>query len=97
MKIHIEGNIYLESDEYQYILREYTGKFTTYNKGKENEYEREIFKLIGYYPTVEHAVNKLFEIKVKETTANTLSELLEDMSEIRKYVEGLFKDEKGAD
>ena len=34
MKIHIENNIYLESDEQQFLLKEYTGNTYTNKKGE---------------------------------------------------------------
>lgn len=82
MKIHVEDNIYLESDEYQYILREDTGR--------EDKKGRKIYSNIGYYANITQAINKLVDMKIKESTANTLGELLAEVKEIQAYVDGLL-------
>lgn len=93
MKIHIEGKTYLESDEYQYVLKTYTGNFQTYNKDKENEYERETFKVEGYYGTINQALNAVLNMKIKESTARNIGELLRDVDRIREYIREITKRE----
>lgn len=87
MKVKIDDNLFLESDEYQYTLKLYNGTFTTYNKGKENEYERENFKTLGYFSSVEQAVKKLIDMEIKASKAESLSELLKDIKAIKKWIE----------
>jgi len=82
MKVKIEDNLYLESDAYQYILREYSGKTYTDKDGK----EREVSRALGYYGTVQQAIESLVQIKLRESTATTLTELKEDVESIRRLI-----------
>jgi len=52
VKVQIEDNLYLESDEYQFIIKEYTGK--TDGTG------RELYKTHGYFPTLKSALNERY-------------------------------------
>lgn len=83
MKIQIENNLYLESDERQFILKEYSGKQSIDKHGVATE----SFKTIGYYTDVRAAINKLVQMKVMESTAQTLGELLAEFESIRAYIE----------
>lgn len=78
MKIHIEDNLYLESDARQYMLKRYSGKLD-----KEGN---ETYSVVGYYPDVNLAINSLIEMKIKESNATTLKELKEDVADIKTYV-----------
>jgi flagellar biosynthesis chaperone FliJ len=78
MKVQIENNLFLESDERNFILREYTGK--TDDKGKE------LSKTHGYYGTVQQALKGLTRMKIKQSTALTLSELIVDVNRIDEYI-----------
>lgn len=82
MKVKIEDNLYLESDAYQYILREYSGKTYTEKDGK----EREVSRALGYYGTVQQAIESLVQMKLRESTATTLTELKEDLEKIRQFI-----------
>lgn len=79
MKVHIEGNLFLESDERQFIIKEYSGKIDTTGK--------ELFKALGYYPTVQQALKSFVNMKVKQSTASTLSELVQDVKSINLYID----------
>lgn len=87
MKVKIDDNLYLESDEHQYILKEYTGTYTVRNKGEDDEYQVENFKVHGYFRTVSQAINKLVSDEIKASTAKDLKELRQDISAIKKWVE----------
>lgn len=91
MKVKIDDNLYLESDEHQYIIRKYLGTYSTHNKGKENEYERENFRTIGYYASINQALTALIESEIKTSTAKDLKGLKNDVKEISKW----FKDKLG--
>mgnify|MGYP001488279732 CR=1 FL=1 len=82
MKVHIEGNLYLESDQYQYLLKEYSGKTYTNEKGE----EREGFRVLGYYGTIEQAIRSLVEKKIKQSAATNLKELLEEVKIIKAEI-----------
>ena len=79
MKVEIEDNLYLESDGMQFIIKEYTGK-------KDN-LGRDLYKVHGYFSGVDHAVKYLIKMKVMQSTAQTLSELVQDISRIGEYIE----------
>ncbi|WP_044648328.1 hypothetical protein [Paenibacillus terrae] len=84
MKIQIEGSLYLESDGMQFILKQYTGKTTLVKlTGKEAEQ----YKTHGYFSTVEGALKKVVKMKVMESTATTIGELLKELEGIRQYIE----------
>lgn len=72
------GDLYLESDSMQFILREYNGKLD----GKGNEQS----KNIGYYTDVKSALLKLIKLKVMQSTASTLQELHDDIRRIEQAV-----------
>lgn len=78
MKVHIEGNLFLESDERQFIIKEYSGKMDGTGK--------EMFKSLGYYPTIEQALKGFVNMKIKQSTASTLSELIQDVKRIELYI-----------
>lgn len=78
MKVQIEGSLYLESDDKQFIILEYTGKFD--DKGKEQH------KSHGYFSTVEGAAKHLLKMKIKQSTATTLAELVQDVQEIKQDI-----------
>ena len=87
MKVKIDDGLYLESDDMQYIIKKYTGTYTTYNKGKEDEYERENIRVIGYFGSVTQAINKLIEDEIKTSKAENLAELSKDIKAIKKWFE----------
>ncbi|GBF73136.1 hypothetical protein PA598K_01421 [Paenibacillus sp. 598K] len=84
MKVRVEGNIFIESDERQFVIKEYTGG--TDNKG------REISKTLGYYPKIQHCLNHFKTMKIKESTATTLSELRQDIKRIEEYIKTVMPD-----
>ncbi|WP_019123794.1 hypothetical protein [Brevibacillus massiliensis] len=79
MKVQIEENLFLESDGLQFIVKEYTGKKDTLG--------RDLYKVHGYFPTVTSSLNHLVKMKVMQSTAQTLSELVQDIQRIEQYIE----------
>jgi len=82
MKVHIENNLYLESDPYQYLLKEYSGKTYTNKKGEEIEG----YSTLGHFGTINQAIKYLMEMKIKESTAKNLTELLREVQQIKKDI-----------
>lgn len=78
MKVQIEGNLYLESDDKQFIIKQYNGSVD--KQGKET------FTPKGYFSSVEGAMQYLLKMKIKESAATTLSELLRDVRELRVWI-----------
>jgi|SRR5690625_2691850 len=81
LKINIEGNIYLESDEHQFMLKRYGNTYIN----KEGE-EVQNYTVIGYYPTIERAINSFITKKLLDSQATTLKELKQDVESIREFV-----------
>lgn len=79
MKVQIEGNLYLESDERQFVLKQYNGKID--DKGKE------LFQAKGYFSSIEGALKHIVKMKLMDSTVATLSELLREVNEIKSYIE----------
>lgn len=79
MKVQIEENLYIESDSNQFIIKEYTG-----NVDKDG---KELFKTVGYYTCVKDCLKRYMTLKIKESTATTLTELREDIIRIEQYIE----------
>lgn len=79
MKVHIEENLYLESDERCFVIKDYSGKKDVNGK--------DLYKTHGYYSTIQQAIKKLVQMKIKQTTAQTLSELVTDVKRIELYIE----------
>lgn len=84
MKVHIEGNLYLESDERQYILVEYSIAKSGKNEGEP------VGRNLSYHPTIESAIRSFANRKIKESTAQTLSEFTQELRKINEYIRGLF-------
>lgn len=82
MKVQIEDNLYLESDNMQFILKEYTGKQSVSESGKTTD----LFKTHGYFPSVQVALEKFLKMKIMDSTAKDLKELIYDVKQIREYI-----------
>ncbi|GIP55926.1 hypothetical protein [Paenibacillus vini] len=79
MKVQIEGQLYLESDERQFVIKQYNGKVD--DKGKE------LFQAKGYFSSIEGAIKHLVKMKLMESTSTTLGELLREIESIKGYIE----------
>lgn len=79
MKVHIEGNVFLESDEFQFIIKEYTG-----SKDKNGN---PTYKTHGYFTSLQSAIKALVTMKIKESTAKELETLIEEVRKIYEMIE----------
>lgn len=79
MKVHIENNLFLESDGLEFTIREYSGK--------QDKNEKDISKVLGHYSNVKSAFRGLVKMKVSQSTAKTLHELVQDVERIEQYIE----------
>lgn len=86
MRIHVERKLYIVSDTNQYILREYTGRFV---KKKDSDEEEEVYKVHGYYTSIEQALRKVMQLKIHESTAETLGDLLQEVKGYKEYLSSL--------
>ena len=81
--IHIEKDWYLDMDNYQFILNKYSGKFDA--KGNET------YTSLGFFSSIEGVAEKVYRLKIKETTAKNIQELVDDHKRIIKEIRETFK------
>lgn len=79
MKVLIQDNLFIESDEKQYILKEYTGKF--------DKSEKEVVKIHGYFGRVSQALKHVVKLNIMKSEATTLQELVKDIEQIDEKIE----------
>jgi hypothetical protein len=82
MKVLVQDNIYIVSDERQFILKESTGKFD--DKGNE------LYKNLGYFGKVNQALKHLVKLNIMKSEAKNVSELIADVERIESKIEHLF-------
>jgi len=83
VKVQIEGNLFIESDTYGYQVKQYNG--TRYDEKLGRDVE--ISATLGNYSTVKGCVKHIMNMKIKESTAATLPELLQAVKRIEAYIE----------
>jgi predicted Rossmann-fold nucleotide-binding protein len=83
MKIHIKDSLYVESDERQFIIKEYNGK--------QDKQSNDIYKVHGYFGSMVQVVKHLIKMEVMKSEAKNLSELVADINRIEKQIEELIR------
>lgn len=83
MKIQIEDKLYIESDDRQFIVKQYSGKF--------DKEENETFKVLGYFGKLSQAAEHLVKLEIFKSTATSLKELLIDIKRIEQRIEELIR------
>lgn len=81
MKVHIEGGFYIESDEREFTLKEYSGKIGKPAKGETEG--KATYKVHGYFPDVQGAAQKFLKIKIGSSQAENLKQLIAEVEAIR--------------
>jgi hypothetical protein len=76
----VKGKMYIESDSMNYMINVYNGKFN--DKGVEGYTNKS-----GYHTSLANVVKALVKMKIHESTASTLSELLQDIERIESYID----------
>lgn len=79
-----KGQLYLESDSMQFILREY---WIGTNKDGE---PKESSKTLGYYPSIASVLTHAFKMRIMESQANDLAELVKDYQELSAWFRDQF-------
>jgi hypothetical protein len=82
MKVQIEDNLYLESDGMGFMIKKYGTPYTN-KKGELIEPS----STEGNYTSVQSAMRGLVKMKVMESTATTLNELIESVDGIKKWIQ----------
>lgn len=85
MKIKLSDDYQLTSDRYQYIIQE--KKVVKKGKTQGTEY----WDNIGYYNTLQGALDSYVNMRVRISDKNTLTELLAYLKEIKKEVIALVE------
>jgi len=83
MKVQIEDNLYIESDTYGYQVKLYTG--TRFDEKLQKDVD--ITTTLGNYNTVKGCAKHILNMKIKESTAVTLPELLQAVERIEAYID----------
>lgn len=78
MKIKLDENLYLESDDMQYILKKYSNKTYTNKDGEEIR----AYQNLGYYGSIEQAINSLVNKKILNSDATSFIELKNELTKI---------------
>lgn len=79
MKIQVEEKLFIESDDMQFIIKEYSGKF-------DKKTEKETFKALGYFSTLQQAVKFLIKRDCMESTVTSFQQLFDELERIEdKY------------
>ena len=78
------GQLYLESDSMQFILRQYW-----IGKDKDGA-PKESSKTLGYYPSISSVLNHAFKMRIMESQATTIAELKKDFDELSEWFKEQF-------
>lgn len=89
MKVQIQDNYYLESDSMQFMIKEYSSKVVE-DKESGGEKVIESVKNHGYFPDIKAALNKFLKLKIMNSTAQDLKELIAEIRAIREFLENQF-------
>lgn len=76
MRIHVEGDIFITGDSMGYSL----AKRSISNSGKTKG--QEIFIGFSHHPSVQSCAKKLLKMKITDSTAKNLKELIADVGKI---------------
>ncbi|MDR6884886.1 hypothetical protein [Bacillus sp. 3255] len=84
-RVHIEKDIFMTVEQHNCSLEKRTIGKSGESKGKE------MFTPFAHYPTISGAAKGLFRLKLAESTASTLSELLAETERIEAEIKELIK------
>lgn len=87
MNIRIDNDYKLTSDERNVILTKISIGQSGKSKGKEVESN------VGYYGTIEHALNDYLRIKINTSQATSINELKAEIREVKKTIQRMMEDE----
>jgi hypothetical protein len=87
VNIRIDNDYKLTSDERNVILTKISIGQSGKSKGKEVESN------VGYYGTIEHALNDYLRIKINTSQATSINELKAEIREVKKTIQRMMEDE----
>jgi hypothetical protein len=85
MNIRIDKDYKLTSDERNVILTKISIGQSGKSKGKEVESN------VGYYGTIEHALNDYLRIKINTSQATSINELKAEIREVKQIIKKMLE------
>jgi hypothetical protein len=83
MKIQIEDKLFIESDDMQFIVKKYSGKF-------DKNTEKETFKVLGYFSSLKQAVKFLIKKDCMASTVSTFQQMFDELDRIENKYDKLI-------
>jgi hypothetical protein len=87
MRVHVENDIYIQGDRLNFSVDRITTKEVADKKTGEMKTEENVRNIGGNFATLAQAINGVLKVKVSESKATTLEELLREVKEHRKFIE----------
>ena len=86
MNIRIDDDYKLTSDERNIMLTKVQIGQSGKSEGKEVETN------VGYYGSIEHALNDYLRVKINTSAATSINELKAEIKEVKKTIEKMMED-----
>ena len=84
MNIQLEKDIWLSSDEQGFTLKQ----FMRFDKNEEP-----VYKVLGYYSTLEQSLNGYTKYKTRTSEATTLQQVINEIQALKNHINLLVKGE----
>ena len=83
LKVQIEGELYIVGDDQNIEVRTYTGK-------KDKKTNKDLYVTHGYFKDVEQAMKKIVDMKLVESQATNVKEMMREIKSIKQWVKDQF-------
>jgi hypothetical protein len=83
MKIQVEDKLFIESDDMQFVLKQYSGKL-------DKKTENETYKVLGYFTSLKQAVKFLIKRECMQSTATTFQQMFDELDRIESKFDKLI-------
>jgi len=81
MKLKLKKNYYIETDSYNYVVKQYHNKF--------DKQDKQLYTTHGQFQTLQGALKKWLSMNIKETGDVTAAELMEQLQVIENKIDKL--------
>jgi hypothetical protein len=82
MKVTVDEDLIIESNTYGYQVKKFMGMAKDSRSGE----ERENWVTLAEYGSIKGCCNFILNLKIKESPAETIQELLQDVARIEEYI-----------